>query len=438
MLPPCDHEPTPYSGPAKAELLERRKAVLNQGIFTLYKDPLMLVEGKMQYVWDETGKRYLDCFGGICTVSVGHCHPEVVGALTTQAGLIQHAPTCYLHPTVIEYAEKLAASFPDPLNRVYFVNSGSEANDLAILMARLHTGHHEILSLRNCYHGGNATGMALTSHHTWKYPVPPMPGFQHLKAPHPVWGDIPYDAPDAGKRYAAEVDDLIKFGTSGKVAALIAEPIQGVGGTVPYPADYFTHAYAHTREAGGVCIADEVQTGFGRTGTNFWGFQNYDVTPDIVVMAKSIGNGFPLAAVVTTDAIAEHMAGRIHFNTFGGDPLAMAQGKATLEIMQRDNLQAHCKKIGDHILTGLKKLQEDHPIIADVRGSGLMLGVEFVENGEPASAFTADFFERCKDHGLIVGKGGLHGSVIRIKPPMCLTQADADFLIEVFAEILKS
>ncbi len=436
-LPPFDHTPAPYTGPSKADLLTRRKAVLNQGIFLLYKDPFMPVEGKMQYLYDETGRRYLDCFGGICTVSVGHCHPEVNVALIAQAGLIQHAPTCYLHPTVVEYAETLASTFPEPLQRVYFVNSGSEANDLAILMARLHTGHHEILSLRNCYHGGNAVGMSLTSHHTWKYPVPPMPGFQHLKAPHPLWGPIPYDAPDAGKLYAEEVADLIKFGTSGKVAAFIAEPMQGVGGTVPYPADYLMHAYAHARAAGGVCIADEVQTGFGRTGTNFWGFQNYDVIPDIVVMAKSIGNGFPLAAVVTTDAIAEKMAGRIHFNTFGGDPLAMAQGKATLDIMLRDNTMAHCKTVGDHLLGGLTELQKKYPVIASVRGSGLILGVEFVLDGQPASAFTAAFFERCKEMQLIVGKGGLHGSVIRIKPPMCMTLADADFLLAVFDTVLS-
>ncbi|MEP2775323.1 MAG: aspartate aminotransferase family protein [Luteolibacter sp.] len=435
-LPPCDHTPAPYHGPSKTDLLARRKKVLNQGIFLLYKDPFMPVEGHMQYLWDETGRRYLDCFGGICTVSVGHCHPEVNAALIAQIQRIQHAPTCYLHPTVVEYAEKLAATFPDPLNRVYFVNSGSEANDLAILMARLHTGHHEVLSLRNCYHGGNAVGMSLTSHSTWKYPVPPMPGFQHLKSPHPLWGPIPYDTPDAGKKYAEEVRDIIRFGTSGKVAAFIAEPIQGVGGSVPYPSDYLTHAYAHARAAGGVCIADEVQTGFGRTGTNFWGFQNYDVVPDIVVMAKSIGNGFPLAAVVTTDAIAERMTERIHFNTFGGDSLAMAQGMATLDIMLRDNTMGHCKTMGEQLLTGLAKLKDKHPIIADVRGSGLMLGVEFVLNGEPASAFTADFFERCKDHGLIIGKGGLAGSVIRIKPPMCLSPADADFLLEVFDTVL--
>ncbi|MBB5351517.1 alanine-glyoxylate transaminase/(R)-3-amino-2-methylpropionate-pyruvate transaminase [Haloferula luteola] len=435
-LPPCDYIPEAYQGPSKEELLARRKAVLNPGIFLLYKDPFYPVQGYMQYLWDETGKRYLDAFGGICTVSVGHCHPEVTAAITAQAGMIQHAPTCYLHPAVVEFAESLVSTFPDPLKRVYFVNSGSEANDLAILMARLFTDHHEVISLRNCYHGGNAVGMSLTGHHTWKYPVPPMPGFQHAKAPHPIWGPIRYDTPGAGRDYAAEIQQLIQFGTSGKIAAFIAEPMQGVGGTVPYPSDYLEHAYAHVRAAGGVCIADEVQTGFGRTGTHFWGFENYGVTPDIVVMAKSIGNGFPLAAVVTTDEIAAKMSERIHFNTFGGDPLAMVAGKATLDVMLRDDTMGHCKLIGDRLITGLKSLQSRFPIIADVRGSGLILGVEFVIDRQPATAFTADFFERCKDHGLIVGKGGLFGSVIRIKPPMCLTEADADFLLGVFAEVL--
>jgi len=436
QLPPTDLKPMPYTGPGFAETLAKRKQYLSPGLFLYYKNPIMIVEGKQQYLWDEKGRRYLDAFGGIVTVSVGHCHPAVTQAAVDQLNTIAHTTTIYLNNQITEYAEKLASKMPGNLKCVYFVNSGSEANDLAILMARLHTGHHEILSLRNCYHGGNAVGMSLTSHHTWKYPVPPMPGFQHLKAPHPVWGPIPYDTPDAGKLYADEVADLIKFGTSGKVAAFIAEPMQGVGGTVPYPADYLTHAYAHARAAGGVCIADEVQTGFGRTGTNFWGFQNYDVIPDIVVMAKSIGNGFPLAAVVTTDAIAEKMAGRIHFNTFGGDPLAMAQGKATLDIMLRDNTMAHCKTVGDHLLGGLKELQKKYPVIASVRGSGLILGVEFVLDSQPASTFTAAFFERCKELQLIVGKGGLHGSVIRIKPPMCMTLADADFLLAVFDTVL--
>jgi alanine-glyoxylate transaminase / (R)-3-amino-2-methylpropionate-pyruvate transaminase len=438
-LPPTDFTPAPWTGPDKASLLARRKRVLNQGIYMLYKDdPLMLVQGHMQYVWDETGRRYLDCFGGICTVSVGHCHPEVNAAVAKQNDLIQHCPTVYLHPLVVDYAEKLAATLPDPLNRVYFVNSGSEANDLAVLMSRVHTGNHEVISLRNCYHGGNSVGMSLTSHHTWKYNIPPMPGFQHARAPHPLRGGTDYDDPRAGEIYASEIKDLIRYGTSGHVAAFIAEPIQGVGGAVPYPSDYLGRAYAIVREHGGVCIADEVQSGFGRTGENFWGFQNYGVVPDIVTMAKSIGNGFPLAAVVTTDEIASHMAGRIHFNTFGGDPIAMAQGMATLDIMLRDDTQGLCKRIGARILAGLHDLAAKYPAIGNVRGMGLILGMEFVKPGttEPDGATCNAFFERCRHLGLLVGKGGLDGNAIRIKPPMCLTEADADFLLAVFTQAL--
>jgi len=329
-LPPFNHKPRPYTGPSADAVFALRQEFLNPAIFHYYRKPLMIVEGKGQYVFDEMGHRYLDAFGGIVTVSVGHCHPHVVGAVARQNETLQHTTTIYLHPNVVEYAQALAAKLPGELKVCYFVNSGSEANDLAVLMARAFTGAYDVIALRNGYHGGSPASMGLTAHHTWKFNVPHSFGVHHAVAPDLYRG--PWDAtdPEAGRKYAEDVRQLIQFATSGKIAAFIAESIQGVGGTIVYPDGYLQQAYAHARAAGGLCIADEVQTGFGRTGSHFWGFQNQGVIPDIVTMAKGIGNGCPLAAVVTTPAIARALTERTHFNTFGGNPVVCAQGKAVL------------------------------------------------------------------------------------------------------------
>jgi alanine-glyoxylate transaminase/(R)-3-amino-2-methylpropionate-pyruvate transaminase len=436
-LPPCQHEPKKYTGPAASEIATLRKQFMNPGIFLYYKNPIMLVEGSMQYVWDETGKRYLDGLGGIVTVSVGHCHPYVVAAATAQNQLLQHSTTIYLQPNVTLYAEKLASKMPGDLKICYFVNSGSEATDLALLMARAATGNYDVIALRNAYHGGNASGMGVTAHSTWKYNVPHSFGVHHALAPYPYRGIFGYGDADAGKKYADDVKQVIDFATPGKVAAFIAESIQGVGGFVEFPQGYLKHTYEYIRAAGGVCIADEVQTGFGRTGTHFWGFETQDVIPDIVTMAKGIGNGCPLAAVVTTPKIAQALVGKVHFNTFGGNPVVSAIGKAVLEVIEKDHLQAISLKLGGYILDGLNKLKEKHPVIGDVRGKGLMLGIEMVKDRAskaPASAECQQVLENARELGLLIGKGGLWGQTIRFAPPMCITQADADFLLEVLDE----
>jgi alanine-glyoxylate transaminase/(R)-3-amino-2-methylpropionate-pyruvate transaminase len=439
VLPAFDYQPKPYTGKSAAEVLRLRRQFLNPGIFLTYKKPIMLVEGKGQYLFDETGQRYLDGLGGIVTVSVGHCHPHVVEAIRRQNETLQHSTTIYLHPNIAEYAEKLAGKMPGDLKVCYFVNSGSEANDLALLMARAYTGNFDVIALRNCYHGGSMSTMGLTAHSAWKFNVPHSFGVHHAVTPDPYRGTWGRTDPDAGKNYAADVKSLIDYASSGQVAGFIAESIQGVGGVVVFPDGYLQQTYQHVRAAGGLCIADEVQTGFGRTGTNFWGFESQGVVPDIVTMAKGIGNGCPLAAVVTTAKIAETLTRRIHFNTFGGNPVVCAQGKAVLEVIEREKLQANSLKIGGHITAGLEKLKARHNIIGDVRGKGLMLGIELVKDRaskEPAKAECAQVVEKCRDLGLLLGKGGLWGQTIRFAPPMCITQADADFVIDVLDSAL--
>jgi alanine-glyoxylate transaminase/(R)-3-amino-2-methylpropionate-pyruvate transaminase len=438
-LPPTSHQPRRYTGPSAEQVLALRKQYLNPGLFLYYKKPIMIVEGSMQYVWDDTGKRYLDGLGGIVTISVGHCHPHVVAAANQQTETLQHSTTIYLQPNIALYAEKLAAKMPGDLKVCYFVNSGSEANDLALLMARLHTGNYDLVALRNAYHGGNASGMGVTAHSTWKFNVPHSFGVHHAIAPYPYRGPFGYDDPDAGRKYADDVKNLIDYATPGKVAGFIAESIQGVGGFVVFPDGYLKHVYEHVRAAGGVCIADEVQTGFGRTGTHFWGFETQGVIPDIVTMAKGIGNGVPLAAVVTTPKIAATLTQKVHFNTFGGNPVVSAVGKAVLEVIERENLQANSLKLGSYILEGLEKLKARHKIIGDVRGKGLMLGIEFVKDRatkQPGKEECAQVVENARELGLLLGKGGLWGQTIRFAPPMCITKADADFLLATLDEAI--
>jgi alanine-glyoxylate transaminase/(R)-3-amino-2-methylpropionate-pyruvate transaminase len=301
-------------------------------------------------------------------------------------------------------------------------------------MARAYTGNYDIIALRNAYHGGNASGMGLTAHHTWKFNVPHSFGVHHAITADPYRGQWGHEDPEAGRKYAADVKDLIAFATPGRIAGFIAESIQGVGGCVVFPDGYLKHAYEHARAAAGVCIADEVQAGFGRTGTHYWGFETQGVIPDIVCMAKGIGNGCPLGAVVTTPKIAAALADRLHFNTFGGNPVVCAQGKAVLEVIDREHLQANALAMGNHLLAGLKRLKEKHSLIGDVRGKGLLLGIELVRDRttkEPAKAECAQVLESCRELGLLLGKGGLHGQTIRFSPPMCINQADADFLLDV-------
>ncbi|MEK6677743.1 MAG: aspartate aminotransferase family protein [Planctomycetota bacterium] len=440
-LPVCNHKPTNYSGPSRDEILTLRREFLNPGLFLYYKEPICIVEGHMQYLWDETGKRYLDAIAGIVTVSVGHCHPKVTQRIREQVGKLVHSTTIYLHPNIALMGRELAKHMPENsgLKSTYFTSSGSEANELAVLMARLHTGRHEVLTLRNAYHGGSQATMGMTAVGTWKFPVPSNLNVKHVAPGYCYRCPFGLTYPSCDLKCAKSVEDVIRYETSGEIACFLAEPIQGVGGTVTPPPEYFKIVYDIVRKYGGLCVADEVQSGFGRTGEHYWGHQNWGVTPDIVTMAKGIGNGAPLGACTTRPEIAANMAKRTHFNTFGGNPVSMIQGLATLEIIEEEKLQARCKDIGGYLKTKLLELADRHPIIGEVRGLGLMLGVELVKNRqtkEPATTETAEIVEAAKTRGLLLGKGGLYGNVIRIKPPMCITKDDCDFLIGCLDECL--
>ncbi len=440
QLPICDHTPTPYDGPSHDEVVALRKQYVSPGVITYYAEPLMVVEGHMQYVWDDKGKRYLDAFAGIVTVSVGHCHPKVIEKVQAQTGKLQHTTTIYLHPTIAQFAEKLADKMPEGLTRSYFTNSGSEANEIAILSAREHTGNTEVIALRNGYHGGTTTAMGLTAHGTWKFKANQAQGIHHS---HPGYCyRCPFDLeyPSCDLKCARDIEEVIRYQTSGEVACFIGEPIQGVGGTVVPPKEYFQIVYEIVRKYGGICIADEVQGGFGRTGEKFWSHQNWDVVPDAVTMAKGIGNGAPLGGFTTTEEISEVMGKRIHFNTYGGNPISMTQGLATLEVIEEEGIQENARVVGGHLKEAFFELQEKHDLIGEVRGMGLMLGIELVRDRktkEPASAEAAFVMEKMKEHGVLIGKGGLFGNTLRIKPPMCLTKDDANFLIATLDEVLE-
>lgn len=440
-LPLSPHRPTPYAGPPRNEILALREQYLSPGIFHYYKNPICIVEGHMQYVWDETGKQYLDAIAGIVTVSVGHCHPKITAAVREQVGRLVHTTTIYLHPNIALFGRELARRMPDGANLTssYFTNSGSEANEVAVLMARLHTGRNEVLTLRNCYHGGSQTTMAMTAVGTWKFPVAMPAGVKHVVPGYCYRCPFGLTYPACDVKCARSVEDVIRYETSGELAAFIAEPIQGVGGTVTPPPEYFRIVYDIVRRYGGLCIADEVQTGFGRTGAHYWGHQNWGVTPDIVTMAKGIGNGAPLGACTTRPEIAAHMKRRIHFNTFGGNPVSVVQGLATLQVIDEEGIQQRALELGGYLKQKLLALQDRHALIGEVRGLGLMLGVELVrdrQSKEPATTECAAIFERAKERGLLLGKGGLFGNVLRIKPPMCISRDDCDFLADCLDECL--
>ena len=402
------------------DLIKQRRLLLGSNLSIAYDKPLHIVRGSMQYLFDAGGRRYLDAYNNVA--HVGHCHPKVVAAGKRQLELL-NTNTRYLSELILEYAEKLTATLPEPLSVCYFVNSGSEANELAIRLARAHTKARDMIVLDHAYHGNTTTLIDLSP---YKHNGPGGEGA-------PAWVHtvpLPTSDQDANK----VLDLITQIGP--QLCGFIAESLPSVAGQIVLPHGYLGKVYDTVRGAGGVCIADEVQTGYGRIGTHFYGFEMYGVVPDIVVLGKPIGNGHPIGAVITTRAIADSFAnGMEFFSTFGGNNVSCAIGLAVLEVVQEENLQQHALSVGERLLEGLRELKQRHSIIRDVRGSGLHLGVELNhESLEPATQEANRIVNRMREHGVLIGTDGPYHNVLKIRPPMPFAVTDADQLVTTLDE----
>ena len=402
----------------------------SQRKFAPYETPLIIARGEGQYLWDEAGNRLTDLLAMNLCISVGHAHPEVNRAAREQAEQLPHCTTMFYHPVPGHLAEELAATMPTgPEWVAHFTNSGAEAVDLALMMARTYTGRSDIVALQGGYHGPTYGAQSVTGISMMRHDVG-LPGGVHF-APTPNGyrgahgGDV-----DA---YLRDLDETILYATTGRLAGMIAEPVQGYGGIIALPDGYLSGAFERIRAAGGLAIVDEVQSGFARTGDHFWAFERDGVVPDIVVMAKGIGNGYPLAAVLARREIAEPMAEKILFHTYGSNPMSCAAGRAVLQVIENEGLQENARVVGARLLEGLRDLQQKHAVIGDVRGRGLMTAIELVKDRstkEPGTEETAAVFEQTRREGLVVSKSGPSRSVLRMVPPLCLQMDDVEFVIE--------
>ena len=391
----------------------------------------------MQYLWDVEDNKYIDLLGMNVCISVGHSHPQVVAAAMEQAQSLTHCTTMFYHPTPAHLAEELAQCMPAGVEWVvHFTNSGAEAVDLAMGMARTYTGHADLLSLRTAYHGPTAAAQSITGISSWRHPG--MPGnVAFVAEPNQYRGIFGTGT----QPYLDEIERTISSATNGHLAGMIVESVQGYGGVIQMPPGYMSGAAERVRAAGGLYIADEVQSGFGRTGENMWGFESDNVIPDIVVMAKGLGNGFPIGAVVAQKHIAAPMADRFLFHTYGANPTSCAAGRAVLKVIKEADLQANAKVVGKALLSRLQELKKKHNCIGDVRGCGLMLAIEFVSDKKtkkPDPVTTAAVFEKCREQGVILSKSGPTQSCLRMVPPLCLTLDDVEQVAEKLDNALTS
>src|SRR5947209_12208428 len=412
----------------KDEIILANKEFLFPSVFHYYQEPLVVTRAKEQYVWDADGNPYLDFFGGIVTVSVGHCNDEVNAKVHGQLDTLQHVSTVFATEPQAALAKKIASITPGgQLTKSFFTNSGTEANETAILAARCYTGNTEIVALRHAYHGRSSMAMSLTGQGAWRL-GPTQAGIVHAHNAYCYRCPFGLKYPDCEVKCAQDMEELIRTTTSGQIAGFIGEPIQGVGGFITPPREYFGIVADIIRKYGGIFISDEVQTAWGRTGGKWFGIEQWGVMPDVITSAKGLGNGFPIGLTVAKPAVADAMKGAT-ISTFGGNPMAATAGKAALDFIEEQTLRVNAAEVGAYLRQKLLELQEKHPLIGEVRGMGLMQGVELVQDRKtkvPATAEMARLMEATRENRIMVGKGGLYGNVLRISPPLNIGKTDVD------------
>lgn len=406
-----------------------------------YQEPIVITEGHGSQVRDADGREYLDFFGGILTLGLGYAHPEVVKRVQDQVAKLTHTSTLYQTEEIVRVAEKLAAITPGKLKKSFFTTSGTEADETAILLAKIYTGSQEIVVLRHGYAGRSLQAIAITGHAPWRLIPSQVTGIKHGHPAYCYRCPFGLEYPSCEVKCAQDLEELIRTETNGKPAAFMAEPIQGVGGFITPPKEYFEIAVGIIRKYGGVFICDEVQTGFGRTGDHWCAIEHWGVEPEIMTFAKSMANGFPVGATIATEEVANAFTG-LSLSTFGGNPISMAASEATIDVLQQEQAPRRAAERGAQLRAHLESFKEKYPFIGDVRGMGLMQAMELVEDRttkEPSAAKAAQLMEATKRRGLLIGKGGLYGNVIRMAPSMLISAADIDegvrLLDEALAEI---
>lgn len=424
------------AGSRASEVREKHAAYLMPAVANYYAEPIVLERGAGRRLIDVDGREYLDFFGGILTVSIGHCDPRVTGPLKAQIDRLGHVSTLYPTLPIVQLAERLARLTPGDLRQSFFTSSGTEADETAIMLAQLFTGASEIIALRHGYSGRSLLAQSVTAHAPWRALPSQVAGVKHALSPYCYRCPLKQTYPDCGLACAEDLRELIATTTTGRIAGLLAEPIQGVGGFVVPPPEYFRIVVDIVREHGGIFLCDEVQTGFGRTGGRMFGIEHFGVEPEVMTMAKGVANGMPLGVTIATPEVAASLT-KLSISTFGGNPMSCAAAEATLSVIEEEDLPANAEARGARFREGLERLQRRHPaLIGDVRGMGLMQGLELVVDetrGDrtPNPEATVRLFEQTKARGLLIGKGGLHGNVIRLAPPLTVTDDEVDEALEI-------